>query len=381
MKIRSLKLHNESFGTQWSDEVQDRWNYADFLRNEKWRKGWVSFDGVVYHAGQQRVYLGITSFDADIFKAYDVVRGSFIDLGFKQVGNAYDAKFHRSMELTGDGKTLYTATALLHDIDRYWEAPGGSIYRTDIEAGAIERLGIPLPHNYIQSIALDESRGLIYSMHFTPERLSRFELSSGKSWDLGPLGSGLAMAQGENLVLDDAGNVWCSWNATRAWQSTPGGDSSRLCKFDVERDRMEYYDHGLPRADGSYGNAKLEGLFNFGTGVLYASGGNGSLYRLCPSSGEVQLLGTPISAQPSRLTSMALHSDGCAYGITGRQGQCRLLRLDLRNDKWELGDAIVDEDGIAMWQCHDIAITPEGVLYTAENDHPARSSYLWEITL
>ena len=62
------------------------------------------------------------------------------------------------------------------------------------------KIGIPVPHIYIQSIALDERRGWIYSMHFTPERLSRFELETGASRDLGPLGSGMAMAQGENVL-------------------------------------------------------------------------------------------------------------------------------------------------------------------------------------
>jgi hypothetical protein len=32
-----------------------------------------------------------------------------------------------------------------------------------------------------------------------------------------------------------------------------------------------------------------------------------------------------------------------------------------------------------MWQCHDVAITPDGTLYAGENDHPRRSGYLWQI--
>ena len=67
-------------------------------------------------------------------------------------------------------------------------------------------------------------------MHFTPERLSAFDLASGSARDLGPIGSGVEMAQGENLILDDEGCAWCGWGLTRAWQSSPGRDSHRLCK-------------------------------------------------------------------------------------------------------------------------------------------------------
>lgn len=381
MKIRLLKLKDRDFGNEWSETIEDHWNYQEFLDDPRWRHDWISIDGVVYHAPSDRVYCGITSFNADIFEAYDRKADKFVALDFASVGNPYDAKFHRSMELTQDGNTLYTATALLHDVDKYFEAPGGGIFRHDMAAGKTTKLGIPLPHIYIQSIALDEKRSVIYSMHFTPERLSRFDIATGESTDLGPIGSGLAMGQGENILLDDDGCAWCGWNATRAWQNVPGVESHRLCKYDPEQERIVYYSHGLPRADGKYGTAKVEGLFNFGTGCLYASGDNGSLYRVETAIGQATYLGTPISDRRSRLTSMVLSPDGYAYGVTGRDGQCQLLRFDPRNDTYELGDAIVDEDGVAMWQCHDVTLTPDGVLYAGENDHPQRSGYLWEITL
>ena len=332
MKIRSLKLKDRDFAQEWPEIIEDHWNYNDFLKDERWRKDWISFDGVVYHAPTDRIYCGITSFNADIFEAYDRQTKQFVPLDFASVGNAYDAKFHRSMELTQDGNTLYTATALLHDVDRYWEAPGGGIFRHDMTQGKTTKLGIPLPHVYIQSIALDEKRGVIYSMHFTPERLSRFDLATGETTDLGPIGSGLSMAQGENIVLDDDGCAWCGWNATRAWQNQPGGESNRLCKYDPEQERMVFYPHGLPRADGNYGTAKVEGLFNLGTGCLYASGDNGSLYRVETSTGKATYLGTPISDRRSRLTSLVMAPDGHAYGITGRDGQCQLLRFHPRDD-------------------------------------------------
>jgi hypothetical protein len=381
MKTKALKLKDRDFGRQWSERVEDRWNYDDFLADRGWREDWISFDGVAYHARNKRVYCGLTSFDGDIFKAYDRERGGFVDLDFRRVGNKYDAKFHRSMQFTRDQNTLYVATALLHDVDRHFDAPGGSIYRHDVSSGTTTKFATPLPHSYIQSIALDEKRGFIYCMHYPPECLTRFDLATQQVRNLGPIGSGMSMAQGENLVQDDDGGIWCGWGAARAWQSASGADCYRLCRYDPSEERIMYLKHGLPRPDGQHGFARVEGLFNLGTGCLYASGGNGSLYRLNHRNGEMKYLGTPIADRRSRLSSLAMHRDGWAYGIAGRDGLCRLLRFNPANDTYELGDAIVDAAGVAMWQCHDVTVTPDGVLYAAENDHPQRSSYLWEIQL
>lgn len=379
MRIRALKLKDHDFADEWRQKIEHRWNYDDFLRDAHWRRDWISFDGVVYHPGNDCVYCGITSFDADIFKAYDRRRGEFVDLGFSKVADPYDAKFHRAMQLTADGRTLYAATALLHDIDRWFDAPGGGVFAHDTVTGRTTKLGVPIPHVYIQSIALDEKRGLIYAMHFTPERLSRFDLSTSTGRDLGPLGSGMAMAQGENVILDDEGRVWCGWGLTRAWQSNYGPDAFRLCRYDPDSDRITYFNTGLPRRDGSYGYAHVEGLFNLGAGCLHASGDNGSLYRINTETGEARYLGTPITDRPSRLTNLVRHANGYAYGITGRAGHCQVIRFDPRTDQWELGGDIIDDQGVAMFQCHDVTITPDGTIYAGENDHPGRSGYLWEI--
>lgn len=334
--IRSHKLRDRDFGDQWDSAVEDRWNYDEFLADEGWRKDWISFDGVVHSPLNGRIYCGITSFDADVFKIFDRVSAEFVDTDFANVVDPFDAKFHRSMELTADGTTLYTATALLHDVDNYWNAPGGGIFRHDIASGTTEKLGIPIPHVYIQGIALDEERGVIYGMHFTPEHLSAFDLESRTGRDLGMIGSGYAMGQGENIILDDDGRAWFGWSQTRAWQNAPGVDSHRLARYTPDEDRIEFFKHGLPRADGKYGFAKVESLFNLGTGCLYASGDNGSLYRVDSSDASATYLGTPIADEPSRLTSLAMHSDGFAYGVTGRNGACRLLRFDPSKDTYEL---------------------------------------------
>ena len=380
MTVTPHKLQDENFGRQWDEEVLDRWEYEDFRANKRWRRGWVSFDSLLSDPSDGRIYLGITSFDGDIFRAFDPATQVFADLGYSRVADPYDAKFHRSLVRWEHDGCLYGAVALLHDVNAYWDAPGGAIVRFDPSSGRIEKLGTPIPHHYIQSICLDTERGVLYGMTFTPERLFSFDIGSRATRDLGPISSGLAMAQGENIEIDTESRVWCGWAVTRAWQSEPGADSHRLCVVEPGADGIRFLETGLPRPDGSHGFVKVEGLFSLGPDRLYASGGNGSLYRVDPDTGRAGYLGTPIADRPSRLASLRLGPDGLAYGITGRAGRCEVIRFDPATEGWELLGS-VESGGHRCWQVHDVAMTADGTIYAGENDNPFRSSYLWEVVL
>ena len=379
---KAIKLHDQFFGNEWKERLEDRWVYEDFRKDLRWRKGWISFDCALYEPSQDRVYLGITSFDGDIFRAYDRRQKSFIDLGYGRIADPFDAKFHRSLERGPDG-CLYGAIALLHCVDHQFDAPGGAIVKFDPATGSLSKIAIPIPHTYIQSIVIDHQRQLIYCLCFPPEKICSFDLRTGKVKDFGLIGTGIGgMCQGENLCLDDNGCCWSSWQLTRAWQAHPGVDAQRLCKIDPTHERPIYYPKGLPRVDGNYGTTKPEGFFNLGDGMLYASGGNGSIFEIDPATGDSRFLFTPITDRRSRLTSMIVGPCGNAYAITGRDGQCELLRFDFRNKSFELiGGAIKDAaTGEPLWQCHHLVITGDGTIYACENDVPHRSGYLWEIS-
>lgn len=381
MKIRSLKLQDYKYGNQWGEEVYDHWDYDDFKKDDNWRKGWISFDCSYYNQADDMVYLGITSFDSDIFKAYDRKTDKFIDLGYAKLANSFDAKFHRSLEKGSDG-CLYAGVALLHDVDNFKKAPGGSIIKYNPKTKDMIKLCIPLPNIYIQSIVLNTERDKIYGLCFAPEKLISYSIKTGQVKDYGLIGTGYSgMAQGENIILDDNGGVWSNWMLTRAWQSLSGVDAVRLCKIDPVKDNIVFYKKGLPMPDGSHGYAKSEGLFNLGDGFIYASGDNGSLYRIDTETAEAEYLFTPINDRPSRLASLSLGKDGCAYGVTGRTNKCELLRFDFKNNKYELLGNIVDVDGEPCWQIHHVSIADDGTIYACENDNPYRSSYLWEIKL
>lgn len=380
LKIRSLMLKNSRFDN-WESQVLDHWDYMDFVNQEKWRKDWISFDCAFYNQDDDRVYTGITSFDADIFKAYDRKTNKFVDLNYSHIANRFDAKFHRSLVKGTDG-CLYAAIALLHDSDRFMEAPGSAIVKYDPKSGTITKMGIPLPHVYVQSMVIDNSRHMLYLCCFAPEKLLSFNLRTGEVCDYGLINSGYGgMAQGENIVLDDTGCVWCNWMLTRAWQMAPGPDVVRFCKIDPNLNKIVFLQKGLPLPDGGHGYAKAEAYFNFHNGYLYASGANGSLFRIDPLSGDAKYLFTPIKERRSRLAAMTIAPDGYAYGVTGRDGQCELLRFDFKTETYELMGPVIDENGEPCFQVHDITVTADQTFYACENDNIYRSSRLWEIRI
>lgn len=379
--VRALKLKDEHYGMQWFDEVENRWNYTDFKKSPKWRKGWISMDCAYYNCEDQRVYLGITSFDADIFKAYDCKTEQFIDLGYQKIADQFDAKFHRSL-VKGDDNCLYAAVALLHDSDEFLNAPGGAIVKYNPQTKQITKLTIPVKHAYIQSIAIDNERKTIYGQCLAPEYAFKFDLKTNECEIIGLLGSGYGgMAQGENITIDKNGCVWFTWSVTRAWQSSPGCDAIRLCKYDPDTQRMVFFNHGLPKRNGEYGFAKLESFFDFGDEFVYASGDNGSLYRINPESGKATLMLTPTDGRNSRLSSLVKTGNGIVYGVTGRDGFCEFIKIDYVKGVFELIGEIKDKEGHKMWQCHDIVYAGHDIFYACENDNPYRSSYLWEIRL
>jgi len=387
MRVTALKLQDVDFGNEWQEKTENRWLYDDFVADARWRDGWISFDCLLHNPDDDRVYCGITCFnEKHIFKAYDRRAGEFVDLGYERVADFFDAKFHRSLVRSSDG-TIYAAVALLHCSDKHLQAPGSPIILYRPDTGELTRLDPPVPHTYIQAIALDEERRKLYGLCFPPEYLISWDLDTQEIEVLALIGSGYGgMTQGENICLDGDGCCWTNWSLTRAWQSDPGPDMHRLAKYDPDRGEMVFFQKGLPRPDGRCGYAKAEAYFNLGTGCMYASGGGGALYRIDPKTGDAEFLfqavGDEGRGRRSRLAALAMGPDGFAYGVTGRDGECEILRFNPKDESFELIGALKDgETGVAAWQIHDVCIAPDGTLYAGENDNPFRSGYLWEVKL
>lgn len=379
IQVRAHRLNTVRFEGYY-DIMEHRWNYDSFFEEENrdWLKSWVSVDCVLADDERNVVWCGLTNFAGDIFHVFDRATGQFESLNFPAVGDPYDAKFHRALEFDGEGN-IWAATALLHDIDRYLDAPGGAIVCFDPDARKIEIVARPLPHVYIQGITIDRERQLIYGQTFTPEHAFVFDLQTRKFKDLGTVGSGFAMGQSETLAIDRRGTVWGTWNVTRAWLNTPGNDQFRLWNYHPDHGRINFLDYGLPTLSGHFGFAHADGVHAGPDGAIYMGTAEGLLCRIDPDDHSVALIGKP--GPHRRLAAMANGPDGMLYGAAGRDGAATLFRFNPANGVLEdLGliyDPVLQE---RAFQLHDMTIAADGTIFAGENDVPYRSGYLWEIS-
>lgn len=377
--VKAYKLKDVRFDN-WDREVRNNWVFDDFFKepNKHYIEGWVSFDCLLLDQDENLLYCGIASFSNDIFQAFDLKTKKFRSLGFKRIANRYDAKLHRSLEADTDG-TIYAATSLLHDCDHQFDAPGGKLVRYDPQTETLKVLAIPVPHTYIQTIALDRTRKIIYGFTICPERFFRYDLRTDESKDLGFIGNSMQWCGAHNPAVDDEGNCWGTYGILRAFADAPGPDSIRLFRYDPDTDRVEWFRHGLPRVAPD-DEGRVDCMINGGDGFLYIGSVSGALTRLNPKTTEVELLARP--APTKRLQGLVIGPDGLLYGVCGDQNQVRLFSYDRETAKLtDLGPVYDPQISEHAARCHHICMTRDRVIYVGENDNFTRASYLWECQL
>lgn len=376
MHVRSHSIYDYRF-SNWATEVHNNWIYDDFVEDPHYRKQWISITSLANDERNNDIYLGVGSFSGELLWRFDRETESIESLGYEKIADQYDAKFHRSLELDHDG-VLYAATALFHDIDKQFVAEGGRLVSYDTKKDSFEVLGIPIPKIYVQSIALDRTRRVIYGFGLSPEVFWKHDLKSGESTFLAYLGSGVEMAQAHSPVIDDAGRVWGTYGILRAFAMDPGPDSIRLFCYDPDSDSIEFLKHGLPSVDGDKG--RIDGAVNGGDGYLYVGTEAGVLARLDPTSGDVKQLGKPCAKR--RMAALQRGRDGLLYGIAGDDYDVHVFAYDTEAEKF-IGEAPLydQENGTSPVRIHNMVLTTDMTIYAGENDNNTRPSYLWECRL
>jgi len=370
-----VELEYGDFSSQFSG-----WTFSDFRKNPDALHNWLGITTVMYCTTDGMVHCGLERFDNDILYLFDPDAKAFKSLGFNRSAEKYDVKIHRSLCQHSDGY-VYGATALLHDIDESTHAKGGKLFRYRPGLYEIEILGIPVPHAYIQSIAIDSERQMLYGFTFAPEKMFSYDLNSGSVCDLGQIGSSLFIGQSHQPCIDDAGGVWGTWGSYYSQGKLPTeGHRINLLKYDPEQDELIYFQHGL-EGPGVSCQDMIDDVVNGGDGYLYIGGKSGSLYRLNPKTASVGSLGHPFYHQ-RRISALTQGNDGTLYGAAGDRDCVRLFSLvPGTSEVTELG-VVYDSDRCQPAEkIHSLTITPEGVLYGGEIDNLHRTSWLWEIVL
>ncbi len=395
-KLRDYRLEG------WREKISGQWSYRQLASDPEWCHGWISFDAVTWNPNDHLVYCGLNSMDGDLLYSFDPVRSKFECLNAKSWADVWDVKIHRTILVNPNDHCLYFATSLLHDPDQQQRAPGGKVVRYDPVSRKYTVLSTPVRHLYIQSIAADWKRNLIYGFTYPAEFLFILDLGNGVVSTLAYIGNAIMFAQPHNAVVDNEGWLWGTFAETRAWDEHVGPVPIRLFKYHPKGGRFVWFEHGLSRrtdtqqlippsrdtSSEDYETVETRHTQDFGFcdsmvydshGFIYAGTTAGVLSRIDVGTGEVVKVCDVIPI--GRFPALAIR-DGILYGGGGVRGKTQLLRLDLKtgclSNFRDLTDPKIDDRPSRI---HEIAISPDHTLYLGENDNHFRSSYLWSVHL
>ncbi|MFH1378186.1 MAG: hypothetical protein ABIH86_05500 [Planctomycetota bacterium] len=365
-----IKMHVLRDVTEPVDKRVASLGYRTFVANPDWKRNLISITSVLWHPQRERLICGLTSFDTDIMYEFDPKTSAFRGLNYPSVSEPFEIKIHRSLHLLPDGKIL-GATACLHREDQRLEAPGGKLFILDPETLKYDILGIPVPHDYIQTITVDDARGLVYGFTYPVFNFFVYDLKKRKVRRTDYMGSIPHI-----VALADDGGYWATWNNSK----------HNLFRYDPDSDTIRYYDHSLPCTAKSCGimyagAGPIDSMANGKDGYLYIGEANGNLDRLDPKTGEVVDLGKPVG-DLRRMAALEVGPDGRLYGISGFINQCHLFAYDLKTNKFEDFGVIADPvSGKEIFIGHDIAFASKNKVFIGETDTQDRASYLWECDL
>lgn len=318
----------------------------------------VAFTSLLFSPPDGLIYCGLTSMTNDILHTFDPGTGRFASLGYAKTPGAerHDVKIHRSFAQADDG-TIYAATACLHPLELRLDAPGGKVFSVDPQTQAITVLGIPVPYDYIQTIALDRARQIVYVNTYPVWQMAAFDLRTRQSTYLG------YGHLGHRAFCDQDGNVWAYYDDTyRLFKYNPDDGFTRFkARLPMFNGKPEPWGMAIPAPDER---------------AIYMGTASGHLYRLDPDSGESAYLGKPLA--DLRIEGLIFAPDGLLYGAGG-WNETGLFAYDRASRRFHDLGRIFDpdiNDGCVI--PHDICMTPDGTIWTGETDHPHRACYLWE---
>lgn len=386
----------------WDEKIAGRWSYRELAADPVWFKGWISFDAVRWNPYDKKLYCGLNSMDGDLLYAFDPGTRQFECMNTQSWTDQYDVKIHRTLLLNPHDRCLYFGTSLLHDLDQQREAKGGKLVKFDPQRRNYEIIGVPAPHLYIQSIAADWEREILYEFTYPVEAVLTTRLKNKSSEILSYIGNPTMFAQPHNAVVDRDGWLWGTYAETRAWDETIGREPIRIFKYHPEENRFVWFDHGLARKEATnqlladppgipgvasaLGETRHKEDFGFcdsmiydGAHFIYAGSVAGVLSRIHTQSGKVEKIANLMAT--GRFPALAIQ-DGILYGAGGMKGQTQLIRWDTNTDRIECFSNLVDpaiDDAPA--RIHEMAVDDGHQIYLAENDNHYRSSFLWSVEL
>lgn len=355
----------------WSKAVSRGYCVGEYDRNrarsgamsEDQKKHDIHFTGVAYDSRYPVVWCGFTSFVGDLLWTFDPKTKRFESKDFTALREKEEVKIHRGLQVGPDGQ-LYFGTASLVNVKERHYAPGGRLFRYSPTKNEYEFLGRPIANDYIQTIDVDYSRGLLYGATYPVGRFFGWDLDQRRL-----VFQAYVADWPHQVCVDDEGQCWATYNAS------PGSNKPRLLKYSSKTSGLTWTELGLLDE-----GAGIDSFVNGGDGFLYIGTSAGALVRLDPRKPRLEFVLKPTTSMG--FGALTKPADGRIYGIAGGGTTTQVFSYDLNsNDVVLYGPAYDSKRRTSIYRPHELAVGPKGCLYCPETDNPERQCYLWEIRL
>jgi len=362
------------------------WDFDEFAADPEIRD-MISFVSLHYHEPNGIVYCGLTSYAAQILITFDPDTKKFTDLEFQNndLAEPFDTKIHRSLEPDDDGTILF-AIAGLHTIKNHPEARGGRIFRLYPDTNKIEVLVRPVPRDYIQTIAFDRKRKIVYGNCHPILNSFGFDLKTSEVFQM------TESVSGHKARCDNEGNLWGTSDTRTIPIPYVGAEDLEIMRerFKVPvgtpllyrynpDDGYHYFKDGLPLINGR--PQYISNSLDVGDGGIYMGTTHGRLYRVDKRTGAVRQMCDHIGG---RLEGIAYDPErGLLFLGGGSLYLTNVFVFDVEKKKlvggfWPVADT---ETGDRCIIVHALCLTKRNgsyLAYIGETDNPNRAGYLWE---
>jgi outer membrane protein assembly factor BamB len=277
-----------------------------------------------------------------------------------------------------------TELQLWKDIRRHYESyPGGHIYEYDPKTGdartyrnedacPLKDLGIPVPGNSVYAMTLSPDRNTIYGISYPDAHFFVFDLSTGKSRDLGEFLTYKVYSGPERDWRSVPRALYCDPRTGDVYTS---GDNGFIVRYSLETGRLALTYMRLPGEYWEGLNSRVypvvESFEADARGNVYAATNDGYLVRLDLAREETTVIGKPRIMRRTRAMKIGL--DGKIYMITGEpERTCKLHMYDPATGGFsELGPFAVDRSPYysrRAYQFDAMAIGADGTVFCGESD-------------
>lgn len=340
----------------------------DWLADDIFLNHWHSFDCLHYNPDDGLVYAGLTATNGDFFYTMNPENGQFTSLNFPTNGDRFAHKIHFGLTQDSQG-VFYGGVATLSDVDVWPKAKGGQLFRYNPVDKTYQMLAIPIPHDYIQGIVLDEKRNRIYGNTFPGRNLFSYELDTGETRVLTNFGATLS----EAIIMDASGVIWHNYHLAQWADRTP------LLRYNPEFDTINFLNLDLPDVQNN-GKSVIDSYLMTKDQTVFIGGVDGSLSMLLPDEPSITYLGKPNPSK--RIKGLVEAPNGLIFGVAGSGYNTVLFSYNRdKNSINVLGPVQDSQTGERAWLVHDLCLVNETMLVAAETDNPHRASYLFVIKL